>query len=169
MPINRNLQALFIEGTCLKSHIHLRFMKFSLSFKGKWSEMTFCLFAVKLSDDHDIKVDRAELLSLSICCFAKVCNAYVFQYNSTQISATFYCVCFYFWEWNFGDNRVRENIFLTIYGTKFVVICATKKIIVGWQIQMLTSYVQKYFWIGNSFRKIVRKGSNNFPGNFFKS
>ena len=44
-------------------------MKFELK-KWKWSTMTLwykvCLFAVKFFEDHDIKFDRAELLSLSI-------------------------------------------------------------------------------------------------------
>ena len=32
-----------------------------------------CLFAIKLFEDHGIRVDRAELLSLSICIYACVC------------------------------------------------------------------------------------------------
>ena len=46
-------------------------MKFKLN-KGKWSKMTLrykvCLFPVKHVEDHDINVDRAELLSLNIGC-----------------------------------------------------------------------------------------------------
>ena len=52
------------------SFVHLRFVKFQLN-KGKWSKMTLriCLFAVNLFEYHSIKVDRAELLSLSILSF----------------------------------------------------------------------------------------------------
>ena len=59
------------KTSCSISVIHLRFMKFLLN-KGKWSKMTLrykiCLFAIKLSEDHGVKVDRAKLLSLSIYC-----------------------------------------------------------------------------------------------------
>ena len=38
--------------------------------KDKWLELSlrykFCLYAIKLCEDHGIKLDRAELLSLSI-------------------------------------------------------------------------------------------------------
>ena len=33
-----------------------------------------CLFAIKLFEDHGIRVDRAELLSLSVCIYACVCG-----------------------------------------------------------------------------------------------
>ena len=51
------------------SVIHLISMKV-LPNKGNWSKMTlrykFGSFAVKLFEDHGIKLDRTELLSLSI-------------------------------------------------------------------------------------------------------
>ena len=55
------------KKSCSISVIHLRFVKIKLN-KGKLSTMTLqykiYLFTVKLFDDHGIKVDRAELLSL---------------------------------------------------------------------------------------------------------
>ena len=57
------------KTSCSISVNYQRFVKFYLN-KGKWSKMTLrykiCLLAVKLFEDHGIKVDRAELLSLSI-------------------------------------------------------------------------------------------------------
>ena len=60
--------------SCSISVIHPRSMKALLN-KGKWSQMTsllrykLYLFAVKLFEDHGIKLDRAEFLSLSISCY----------------------------------------------------------------------------------------------------
>ena len=57
------------KKSCSISVIDLRFMKFKLN-RGNWSKMTLrykiCLFTIKLFEDHGIKVDRVELLSLRI-------------------------------------------------------------------------------------------------------
>ena len=75
LPINLSLQASLMEGTCLISHVapcsavQMRFMKLLLN-KKKWSGMALrykiCLFAVKLFEDHSIKLDHAELLILNL-------------------------------------------------------------------------------------------------------
>ena len=67
------------KTSCSISVIHLRFVKFKLN-KEKLSKMTLrykiCLFAVKLFEDHDVKVDRAEFLSLSILFYYNFCRVY---------------------------------------------------------------------------------------------
>ena len=72
LPINWNLHALFIEDTCLKSNVASVLFIWDLwNFNpirenGRRWHCETCLFAVKLFEDHGIKVDRAEPLSLSI-------------------------------------------------------------------------------------------------------
>ena len=44
-----------------------------------------CLFAVKFIEDHDIKLDRAELLSLSIV----ACKAYLLEFNLIGLPSNF--------------------------------------------------------------------------------
>ena len=61
----------------------------------------------------------------------------------------------------------RQNIFLPISRSKFVIKCASKVLKIGWQLRMLCD-VQKYFWIGNFVWGNGNQGKSLFSRNFFK-
>ena len=67
-PIYFKLQTLFVEGTCLNSHVASA--QFISDFRSNmnWKcylmplQYMLCLFAAKFSEVHNMKLDRAELL-----------------------------------------------------------------------------------------------------------